>query len=77
MIKKVVAAAAATSGLVLAGAGMAVADSGAQAAAVHSPGVVSGNVIQVPLHIPVNVCGNTISAIGVLNPAFGNACLNK
>ena len=47
MIKKVVAAAAATGGLVLAGAGLAVADSGAQGAAVHSPGVVSGNVIQV------------------------------
>ncbi|MFJ8947565.1 chaplin [Streptomyces sp. NPDC102395] len=77
MIKKVVAAAAATGGLVLAGAGMAAADSGAQAAAVHSPGFASGNVIQAPLHIPVNVCGNTISAIGALNPAFGNACLNK
>ena len=77
MIKKVVAAAAATGGLVLAGAGLAVADSGAQGAAVHSPGVVSGNVVQVPVHIPVNVCGNTVSVIGVLNPAFGNTCINK
>ncbi|MEU3953529.1 chaplin [Streptomyces achromogenes] len=77
MIKKVVAAAAATGGLVLAGAGLAVADSGAQGAALNSPGVVSGNVIQAPIHIPVNVCGNTIDVIGVLNPAFGNACVNK
>ncbi|MBC7307295.1 MAG: chaplin [Dietzia sp.] len=77
MIKKIVAAAAATGGLVLAGAGVAAADSGAQGAAVHSPGVVSGNVIQAPIHIPVNVCGNTISVIGVLNPAFGNVCINK
>ncbi|MFJ8113049.1 MULTISPECIES: chaplin ChpH [unclassified Streptomyces] len=77
MIKKVVAAAAATGGLVLAGAGLAVADAGAQGAAVHSPGVVSGNVIQVPVHVPVNVCGNTISVIGLLNPAFGNVCINK
>ncbi|NNN33322.1 chaplin [Streptomyces sp. S3(2020)] len=77
MIKKVVAAAAATGGLVLAGAGLAVADSGAQGAAVHSPGVLSGNVVQVPVHIPVNVCGNTVSVIGVLNPAFGNTCINK
>ena len=38
MIKKVVAAAAATGGLVLAGAGMAVADAGAQGAAVQLPG---------------------------------------
>ncbi|MEV0093030.1 chaplin ChpH [Streptomyces sp. NPDC050738] len=77
MIKKVVAAAAVTGGLVLAGAGMAVADSGAQGAAVHSPGVVSGNVIQVPVHIPVNACGNTVSVIGLLNPTFGNTCINK
>ncbi|MGY0487554.1 chaplin ChpH [Streptomyces sp. WG-D5] len=76
MIKKVVAAAAATGGLVLAGAGLAVADSGAQGAATQSPGVVSGNVIQAPIHVPVNVCGNTVSVIGLLNPAFGNTCVN-
>ncbi|GAA3860284.1 chaplin ChpH [Streptomyces lacrimifluminis] len=77
MIKKIVAAAAATGGLVLAGAGLAVADAGAQGAAVHSPGVLSGNVVQVPVHVPVNVCGNTISVIGLLNPAFGNTCVNN
>jgi hypothetical protein len=77
MIKKVVAAAAATGGLVLAGAGMAVADSGAQGAAVGSPGVLSGNVVQAPVHVPVNVCGNTVTVIGLLNPAFGNTCVNK
>ncbi|MEU4011659.1 chaplin ChpH [Streptomyces pseudogriseolus] len=76
MLKKVVAVAAATGGLVLAGAGMAAANSGAQGAAVHSPGVLSGNVVQVPVHVPVNVCGNTISVIGLLNPAFGNTCVN-
>lgn len=77
MIKKVVAVAAAAGGLVLAGAGMAVADSEAQGAAVNSPGVGSGNVIQVPVHAPVNVCGNTVSVIGLLNPAFGNTCVNR
>ncbi|MEU2390079.1 chaplin ChpH [Streptomyces sp. NPDC007369] len=76
MLKKVVAAAAATGGLVLAGAGMAVADAGAQGAAIGSPGVLSGNVVQVPVHIPVNVCGNTINVVGLLNPAFGNTCVN-
>jgi hypothetical protein len=77
MVKKVVAVAAATGGLVLAGAGLAVADSGAQGAAVGSPGVISGNVIQVPVHIPVNLCGNTVSVVGLLNPALGNTCINK
>ncbi|MFI0896581.1 chaplin [Streptomyces sp. NPDC020983] len=77
MIKKVVAAAAATGGLVLAGAGIAAADAGAQGAAVQSPGVASGNVVQIPVHIPVNVCGNTVDVIGLLNPAFGNVCVNQ
>ncbi|MFD5267513.1 chaplin [Streptomyces sp. NPDC058335] len=56
--------------------GIAAADSGADAVAAHSPGVVSGNVLQVPVHIPVNVCGNTVDVIGLLNPAFGNTCVN-
>ncbi|GAA2232368.1 chaplin ChpH [Streptomyces amakusaensis] len=77
MIKKVVAAAAATGGLLLAGAGVAMADAGAQGAAVGSPGVISGNAVQVPVHIPVNVCGNTIDVVGLLNPAFGNTCVNS
>ncbi|WP_406366457.1 chaplin [Streptomyces sp. NBC_00645] len=54
----------------------AFADSGAQGAAVHSPGVLSGNVVQVPVHIPVNVCGNSVNVIALLNPAFGNRCAN-
>ncbi|HEY3480163.1 MAG TPA: chaplin [Streptomyces sp.] len=53
------------------------ADADAGAVAAHSPGVLSGNVVQVPIHIPVNLCGNTVSVIGLLNPAFGNACTNK
>ncbi|MFG2877616.1 chaplin [Streptomyces sp. NPDC048337] len=67
----------ATAGLAAAGAaGSAVADSTADAAAVGSPGVISGNVVQVPIHIPVNVCGNTVNIIAALNPAFGNVCFN-
>ncbi|GED86932.1 chaplin [Streptomyces sp. NPDC091412] len=58
------------------GAGIAAASSGATGGAANSPGVLSGNVIQLPVHVPVNVCGNTIDVIGVLNPTFGNACVN-
>ncbi|MFF3411367.1 chaplin family protein [Streptomyces sp. NPDC002742] len=57
-------------------AGAAVADAGAEGAAVKSPGVGSGNVAQVPVHIPVNVVGNSVNVIGALNPAFGNAGVN-
>ena len=77
MMKKIAAVAAATGGLVLAGAGLAVADTGAEGAAVQSPGVLSGNVVQVPVDVPVNLCGSTVSVIGLLNPAFGSACVTQ
>ncbi len=54
----------------------AFADAGAQGAAVGSPGVLSGNVVQVPVHVPVNVCGNSVDVIALLNPTFGNTCAN-
>ncbi|MFC8533185.1 chaplin [Streptomyces sp. NPDC057249] len=71
-----IAAVAAGTLMAMGAAAPAFADSGAEGAAVASPGVISGNTIQVPVHIPVNVCGNTINVIGLLNPAFGNACVN-
>ncbi|MFI0939330.1 chaplin [Streptomyces sp. NPDC021020] len=67
---------AAVGAVVLGGAAVASADSGAQGVAVGSPGVLSGNVVQVPISIPVNACGNTVSVIGLLNPSFGNVCVN-
>ncbi|MEU3573595.1 chaplin [Kitasatospora sp. NPDC036755] len=75
-VKKIAAVTAATGGLVLAAAGVASAHAGAEGVAAGSPGVLSGNQIQVPVHVPVNLCGNTISVVGVLNPAFGNHCAN-
>ncbi|MFJ6780884.1 chaplin [Streptomyces yangpuensis] len=54
----------------------AMADSVADGKAAGSPGVLSGNVAQVPVHIPVNVCGNSVNIVGLLNPAFGNTCVN-
>ncbi|MFJ2608325.1 chaplin [Streptomyces sp. NPDC091279] len=62
---------------VMAGAGVAMADAGAEGAAVGSPGVLSGNVIQVPVHIPVNLCGTSVNVVGLLNPAAGNTCVNR
>ncbi|MFD9813901.1 chaplin [Streptomyces sp. NPDC059080] len=66
---------------VMGGAGVASASghghgASAEGVAVGSPGVVSGNVIQVPVDVPVNVCGNTINIVGLLTPAFGNTCVN-
>ncbi|MWA13359.1 chaplin [Streptomyces sp. BA2] len=75
-IAKAAAVALGTGAVVLSGTGMAMADAGAEGAAVGSPGVLSGNLVQVPVHVPVNVCGNTVDIIGLLNPAFGNTCVN-
>jgi ChpA-C len=51
-------------------------DSGAVGVAVGSPGVISGNVVQVPVHVPVEICGNSVDVVGLLNPTFGNTCVN-
>ncbi|THA77812.1 chaplin [Streptomyces sp. A0592] len=56
-----VAVAVAAGAVVFGGASAASADAGAQS---------------VPTHIPVNACGNTVSIIGLLNPSFGNTCIN-
>ena len=76
-IAKAAGVALGTGAVMIGGAGLAMADAGANGAAVHSPGVLSGNVVQVPIHIPINVCGNTVNVVGLLNPAFGNHCENK
>ncbi|MEU1284415.1 chaplin [Kitasatospora sp. NPDC005856] len=75
-IKKAAALSLAASGLVLGSAGGAFASAGAEGVAAGSPGVLSGNQIQVPIHLPINLCGNTINIIALLNPAFGNECAN-
>ncbi|MFF8383811.1 chaplin [Streptomyces kanasensis] len=71
-------AAVAVAGLFMAvgAAAPAAADAEANGAAVGSPGVLSGNVVQIPVHVPINICGNTVNIIALLNPAFGNVCIN-
>ncbi|MET9952433.1 chaplin [Streptomyces sp. NPDC006339] len=83
MRMRMISTAALALGLALGGAGTAAAapepnDDGATAVgvAVSSPGVLSGNVIQVPLDLDANVCGNSINVIGILNPAFAVVCVN-
>ncbi|HEY5835531.1 chaplin [Streptomyces sp.] len=52
------------------------AEPGGQNAAEGSSGVLSGNSVDIPVRAPVNVCGNSADAVGVLNPAMGNSCAN-
>ncbi|MFB7217210.1 chaplin [Streptomyces sp. NPDC056227] len=67
---------AAASGILTAAGGYAFADASADGASANSPGVGSGNAVQVPVHVPVNLCGNTVNVVGLLNPAVGNECEN-
>ncbi|MFG2831696.1 chaplin [Streptomyces sp. NPDC048434] len=67
---------AAASGVLGAGGGVAYADAGAGGGATNSPGVLSGNNIQVTVDTPVNACGNSVGGGAALNPAMGNACGN-
>ncbi|MFI6048597.1 chaplin [Streptomyces violascens] len=63
-------------GGVLAATGYAYADSHAGGSADSSPGVLAGNSVQLPVNVPVNVCGNTVDVLGLLNPSAGNTCVN-
>ncbi|MFC6599546.1 chaplin [Kitasatospora paranensis] len=76
-IRKALVLATAAGALVLGSAGVASADATATGTAIGSPGILSGNVIQVPIHIPINLCGNSINLIGLLNPTAGNVCTNS
>jgi hypothetical protein len=61
----------------LAISGYAHADSNADGGAARSPGLLAGNTVQLPVNVPVNVCGNTVNVVGLLNPAAGNSCANS
>lgn len=50
--------------------------SDADARTGDSPGVGSGNQVQAPVHIPVNVCGNSVDVLGAGNATEGNGCAN-
>ncbi|MEU5311170.1 chaplin [Streptomyces sp. NPDC021562] len=77
-IRSLAVTGAVAAALALGGATAAFADNGADASgtASNSPGVLSGNVVEVPVDIPVNVCGDSINLIGLLDPAAGNTCTN-
>lgn len=76
-MKKAAAVTIAVGGLALAGAGAASAHAQADGNAQNSPGIASGNVVQVPVKVGANLCGNTVSVVGLFNHAAGNLCVNK
>ncbi|CAM5242605.1 Chaplin OS=Streptomyces alboniger OX=132473 GN=CP975_32470 PE=4 SV=1 [Streptomyces alboniger] len=44
--------------------------------AQNSPGLLSGNNIQVPVEVGIPICGNSINVVGLLNPANGQCETN-
>jgi hypothetical protein len=38
--------------------------------------VLAGNTVDIPVHAPVNACGNSVDAAALLNPGMGNSCGN-
>jgi hypothetical protein len=68
--------AAAVTGILSVPGAHAFADADADAIAAGSSGVLSGNNVSVPLHIPLNVCGNSIDILAAFNSATDNTCVN-
>ncbi|MFG1998292.1 chaplin family protein [Spirillospora sp. NPDC048911] len=68
-----------TAGTVIAALGLTTATASAASGdekATKSPGIGSGNHVQVPVHVPVNATGNSANVIGALNPTFDNTSSN-
>ncbi|MCM2578247.1 chaplin [Streptomyces meridianus] len=68
---------AAASGMLAITGGYAHADAGAKGLTEEASGLLTGNVVQAPVHVPVNICGNTVNVLGALNPAAGNDCATR
>lgn len=75
-IRRGVTVGAAIGGVLAGGAGAALASTGATAESADSPGVVSGNTVQVPISVPINVCGDSVNVLGLLNLGGGAHCAN-
>lgn len=77
-IRKTLVATSCAAIAVLGTAGTASASgTGAIGGATGSPGILSGNVIQIPLAFPINACGSDISVLAALTGAAGNGCVNS
>jgi hypothetical protein len=74
--KRGLALAAAASGLVLGTAGIAAASASATGETAQSGGIASGNVIEVPVSAPINVCGDQVLVGAAHNDVGPSTCSN-
>lgn len=76
-MKKVLTGALIAGAVVVGAAGSASAhDVWADGETYRSPGVGSGNSVQIPVHVPVNVTGNSVNGAGVGNHTHDNISEN-
>jgi hypothetical protein len=69
-------AAAAATGMLSLSCSSALADTHAAGATQDAPGVLSGNVVRVPIEVPVNLCGITVNGVAAFNGVFPDSCGN-
>ena len=43
----------------------------------HSGGILSGNIVQAPVNVPVNACGNDVNAVTMQSTESGSDCENS
>ncbi|WP_307790530.1 chaplin [Streptomyces actuosus] len=43
----------------------------------YSPGVASGHLVQIPIDLDLNACGNTADVPALLDPAAGTRCVSR
>jgi len=49
----------------------------AAAGSVNSGGIIAGDTVQAPIDTPVDVCGNTVEAVGDHNTTFGGPATER
>ncbi|MEY9887768.1 hypothetical protein ABIA31_001397 [Catenulispora sp. MAP5-51] len=77
-MRKTLVAVAVAAFAVLGAAGTASASgAGAIGGASDSPGLLSGNNVQIPINIPVNVCGDNIGILSALLGSDDTVCVNR
>jgi LPXTG-motif cell wall-anchored protein len=74
--KRHVMLAVTTSGMLMTGLGLTVAHASTSGTTDDSTGIASGNLIQIPVNVPINLCGNQIDVIGLANSLTDTGCGN-
>ncbi|GHE74583.1 hypothetical protein GCM10018785_48530 [Streptomyces longispororuber] len=75
-IAKKAALAVAVAGLAVGASATAALAADADGRATNSPGIASGNILQVPADVPVNVTGLSANVVGAHNPAVAERTVN-